>query len=364
MLSVLMHFNVMYKIMTTQQIIRLGFTHADIRRARSCCVRRLSRGVYSVRHVCTVEDHRRLWASIDEGTHSEFTEHGDIRDQIEELDAAVMARCEVRFQKQAQQKQGQQERQGETGTSSESTADTRTSSATPPAEVFSHISAALIHGLPIAYPVTHQVEVVRPGVNRRFKSIHVRGVTIPKQHRQGVRGTEVTTLERTLIDVARTYNPDISVSMFDNALHRGLTTREKILATLAQCLETRNTKKVQLALDLADARRESPAESIAAVRFFQHGFVGFVPQIVFDATSLRRRIRVDFCHKAARLIVEIDGLGKLYLGSGVPRDELERERRREQWLRDQGWRVIRISWKELFTEAKFEEIRRILMSTR
>nr|WP_232488064.1 DUF559 domain-containing protein [Brevibacterium antiquum] len=115
---------------------------------------------------------------------------------------------------------------------------------------------------------------------------------------------------------------------------------------------------------MADARRESPAESIAAVRFFQHGFVGFVPQIVFDATSLRRQIRVDFCHKAARLIVEIDGLGKLYLGSEVPRAELERERRRDQWLRDQGWRVIRISWKELFTEAKFEEIRRILMGTR
>lgn len=354
-----MQFNNMYKIMTTQQIIRLGFTHADIRRARSCCVRRLSRGVYSVRHVCTVEGHRRLWASIIEGTHSEFTEHGDLRDQIEELDAAVMARCEVRFQKQSQEA-----RQEETNTANGSDTATRTSPASPPAEVFSHISAALIHGLPIAYPVTHQVEVVRPGVNRRFKSIHVRGVTIPKHHRQRVRGTEVTTLERTLIDVARTYNPDISVSMLDDALHRGLTTREKILATLAQCLETRNTKKVHLALELADARRESPAESIAAVRFFQHGFVGFVPQVEFDAPSLRRKIRVDFCHKAARLIVEIDGLGKLYLGSGVPRDELERERRREQWLRDQGWRVIRVTWKELFTEAKFEEIRRALVSAR
>ncbi|HCG56661.1 MAG TPA: DUF559 domain-containing protein [Brevibacterium sp.] len=349
----------MYKIMTTRQIIRLGFTHADIRRVRSCCVRRLSRGVYSVRHVCAEEDHRRLWASIDEGTHSEFTEHGDIRDEIAELDAAVMARCEVRFQTQ-----GQQERRAESDAAAGSSASMRTSSASPPPEVFSHISAALIHGLPIAYPVTHQVEVVRPGVNRRFKSIHVSGVTIPKHHRQGVRGTEVTTLERTLIDVARTYNPDISVSMLDNALRRGLTTREKILVTLAQCVETRNTKKVHRALDLADARRESPAESIAAVRFFQHGFVGFVPQVEFDVTSQRAKVRVDFCHRAARLIVEIDGIGKLYLGSGVPREELERERRREQGLRDQGWRVIRISWKELFKESKFEEIRRVLMGTK
>lgn len=285
----------------------------------------------------------------------------DIRDEIEELEAAVMARCEVRFQKQERQKLRK-----EAGSSPEATTAAQSSSpsASSPAEVFSHISAALIHGLPIAYPVTHQVEVVRPGVNRRFKSIHVRGGTIPRHHRQAVRGTEVTTLERTLIDVARTYNPDISVSMFDDALRRGLTTREKILQTLAQCLEIRNTKKVSLALDLADGRRESPAESIAAVRFFQHGFAGFVPQVEFDAAALRTKVRVDFCHEAARLIVEIDGIGKLYLGSGVPRDELERERRREQWLRDRDWRVVRISWKELFTETRFEEIRRILMGAR
>ncbi|MDN6603241.1 MAG: hypothetical protein L0L30_04190, partial [Brevibacterium sp.] len=118
--------------MTTQQIIRLGFTHNDIRRARSCCVRRLSRGVYSVRHVCTVEGHRRLWASIAEGTHAEFTMHGDIRDEIAELDAAVMARCEVRFQKQ-----GQLDRATESDAVTGAAASDKSSPASPPAEVFS-----------------------------------------------------------------------------------------------------------------------------------------------------------------------------------------------------------------------------------
>lgn len=127
-----------------------------------------------------MEGHRRLWASIVEGTHSEFTQHGDIRDEIEDLDAAVMARCEVRFQKQ-----GRQKLQKDAAGSRDATTAAQSSSppASPSAEVFSHISAALIHGLPIAYPVTHQVEVVRPGVNRRFKSIHVRGGTIPRHHR-------------------------------------------------------------------------------------------------------------------------------------------------------------------------------------
>src|SRR5699024_198187 len=82
---------------------------------------------------------------------------------------------------------------------------------------------ALMHSLPIAYPVTHQVEVVRPGDNRRFEAINVRGNRIPRAHRTVIGGVEVTTLERTIIDVARSYNLDIAVAMLDDALHRGLT---------------------------------------------------------------------------------------------------------------------------------------------
>lgn len=335
-----MHFEYMYKVLSTQDIKRLGFNHNDIKRARACCLRRLSRGEYLVKRVCSQPSHRPLWASIQENVHNEFTEHDDNRDRVEELHASVMARYEKKNQEAADP----------------------AASASP--EVFSHISAALIHGLPIAYPVTHQVEVVRSGINRRFKSIHVRGGSIPREHRGLIGGTEVTSLERTLIDVARSYNLDISVAMIDDALHRELTTKPKIISTLAQCIEKRNSKQVRLALDLADSRRESPAESIAAVRFFQHGITGMEPQTTFSDDSLHSATRVDFCHQGARLIVEVDGLGKLYLGSGVPRTELEKERRREQWLRDRDWRIVRLSWKELFEEAKFDQIRTLVHSVR
>lgn len=332
-----MQFECMYKLLNTEELNRLGFRHSDIRRARSCCLRRLSRGVYLVKHVCDLDSHRPLWASIDEGVHEPFVEHGDERDKIEDLSASLFAHYAQR-------------------------SDRRTDPAKPdpPAEVISHVSAALMHNLPIAYPVTHQIEVVRPGTNRKFKSIHVRGNCVPPNHRMRLGGAEVTTLERTIIDVARSYNLDISVAMLDDALRRGLTTKASIRDTLHQCLEKRNISQVHRAIDLADHRRESPAESIAAVRFFQHGISGMEPQVTFRTESLRRDIRVDFRHARARLIVEIDGLGKLYLGSGVPRKELEEERRREQWLRDRGWRVIRISWKELFHEAKFDEIRQAI----
>ncbi|RBP63663.1 very-short-patch-repair endonuclease [Brevibacterium sanguinis] len=340
----------MYRILTTQDLTRLGFTSEEIRRARRCCLLRLSRGVYVARHVCTIHSHRPLWASIEENAHDEFTRYGDIRDQTEALHAAVMARCELKFRRR-------QDSAGDHRSSGYAAAPGQRSEEKP--EIFSHVSAALIHGLPIAYPVTHQVEVFRPGVDRRFKSIHVRSSTVPKKHQVRVMGARVTTLERTLIDVARSYSLDISVAMLDSALHRNLTTLDRITTTLSECAEKRNTKRVRLALDLADGRRESPAESIAAVRFYQHGLSGLDPQVVLGSESFS--VRVDFCHRSARLIVEVDGIGKLYLGSGVPREELEKERRREHWLREHGYRVIRITWKELFQERKFQEIKQVLM---
>ena len=358
----------MYRILTTQELNRLGFTHEDIRFARTCCLLRLSRGVYVARRVCTVERHRPLWAGIAERTHDELVEHGDNRDAINELSAKVMARRELQFQRRnartaSANESGDSGAVGSGDSGAEETTDhgNREAQSGVDVEVVSHISAALVHGLPVAYPVTHQVEVVRPGVNRRYPSLHVRGTTIPAAHCQRVGGMRVTTLERTLVDVARTYSLEISVAMIDDALRRSLTTLERIRAVVAQAVEKRNTKRVERALDLADGRRESPGESIAAVRFYQHGIVGMVPQVTFRTERQRPDIRVDFCHKGARLIVEIDGIGKLYLGSGVPREELEKERRREQWLRERGWRLIRISWKELFEEAKFNEIKHAVM---
>src|SRR5699024_10413641 len=142
------------------------------------------------------------------------------------------------------------------------------------------------------------------------------------------------------------------------ALHRGLTTEAKVLETLAQCMEKRNITKVRSAIDLGDARRESPAEAIAAVRFFQHGITGMEPQITFRAESLLSDVRVDFCHRQARLSGAMEGLGKICRGAGGAGKGLERERHRGQWLRERVWRVIRISGKELSQEAKFKEIKR------
>src|SRR5699024_2301773 len=109
---------------------------------------------------CDQDCHRPLWASIGEKVHGVFVEHGDIRDQVARPKASVLARYELR-----------------------SDQITAAAKPHPPAEVFSHISAALMHSLPIAYPVTHQVEVVRTAGHCRFEAIKDRGKRIPRAHR-------------------------------------------------------------------------------------------------------------------------------------------------------------------------------------
>ncbi|WP_333619049.1 acyl-CoA dehydrogenase family protein, partial [Dietzia sp.] len=111
-------------------------------------------------------------------------------------------------------------------------------------EVVSHISAALVHGLPVAYPVTHQVEVVRPGVNRRYPSLHVRGTTIPAAHWQRVGGMRLTTLERTLVDVARTYTRHVADLYVDG--HDAIAEVCHAKNTSVECAEWVADKALQL----------------------------------------------------------------------------------------------------------------------
>jgi very-short-patch-repair endonuclease len=49
--------------------------------------------------------------------------------------------------------------------------------------------------------------------------------------------------------------------------------------------------------------------------------------------------RVDFCWPLARLVLEVDGRQK-YRNA----DDLFSEKRREDWLRGQGYLVVRATW--------------------
>lgn len=328
----------MYAYVTAARLLRMGFSREEVRRALRCCLRRVARGRYVTEFVCADPTHSQLWESIKNGSSSDFVRFGDIRDGVERLKVLIRARAEDLQERRLRQR-------------------------TPlGGEVFSHLSAALIHQLPVSTLNEPRVEVARPSVSRTYSNLRVRRRAIPQAQMVQVGIYSVTTLERTLIDVARDYSLGVSVPMLDQALRNGSTTLEAIGSAVGDCAEISGARSVETAIELADGRRESVAESICAVRFFEFGIVGFIPQVnVFD--DARNWLgRVDFCHDKAKVIVEVDGMGKYSLGSGDPSREIEKEKLRESALSAAGYRVIRLTWRQLFRSELFRHILNVTAS--
>lgn len=322
----------MYAFITAARLIRLGFTREEVRRALRCCLRRVARGRYVTEFVCTDPAHSRLWESIKSGSSNDFVHFGDIRDRVERLKVLIRARAEHLQECQLKQRAP---RGGET---------------------FSHLSAALIHELPVSVINERRAEVTRPTVSRTYTNLRVRRRAIPQTQKVKIGIYPVTSLERTLIDVARDSPLHVSVPMLDHVLRCDSTNLAEIRSAVSACAEVEGGRSVEDALKLADGRRESVAESVCAVRFFEFGIVGFVPQVnIFDDAGSWLG-RVDFCHEKAKVIVEVDGMGKYGLGSGDPKWEIEKEKLRESALSAAGYLVIRLTWRQLFRSELFNHI--------
>lgn len=326
----------MYQVFDTASLLRLGYSEREVRRAADCCLERVARGRFAVRRRCEDERHRRIWESIDHEDVSLLELQNDFRDIFERLKILIRARAnKINSMKQVV-------------------------SGNLRSEVFSHISAALLWELEVSRPVDERVEVMRPGISRRHTNLIVRRRKLPPEHVDRIGDVFVTSLARTLIDIARDYSLDVSVPMLDNALRRDLVTNWELLDVVDTANEVRNRNRVITAIDLMDPLRESPAESMVAVRFFENQILGFVPQGDVRDAQGRFVARVDFLHQQAMLIVEFDGRAKYFLNDRDHRAAFDRERERERQLRELGYHVVRIFWKDLFRQQRFTELARLV----
>lgn len=326
----------MYRVITTAELLRSGVSKREIARAVKCCLRRVARGRHVSMGVCSDEAHLVIWQAVQEKYAEALPEFGNSRDREERIKVLIRARAE----KIAQAIMA-------------SELDERH-------ETFSHLSAAVIHGLPVVDRPFERVEVYRATVPQKHRHLQVRHAKLPGRHVTVVGIYRVTTIERTLIDVALTHATTSAVAMLDHALHHGLTTVGELDSMVEDRREARGQARVRTALDLMDARRESPGESVVAVRFFEHGIDGFVPQVEFRDRFGEVRVRVDFCHEASKTIVEFDGLEKYLMDLARTRVAIEDEKVRDAWLAARGYRVIHLVWRDLYSARAFEEIKRIV----
>ncbi len=150
--------------------------------------------------------------------------------------------------------------------------------------------------------------------------------------------------------------------MIDHALRHRMTTLSVLEDRLAARGPRPGAVRTRTAIALADGARESPAESVCAVRFHEHGLTGFVPQVIVRDRAGRVIARTDFLDEEAHAIVEVNGALK-YAGRDGG-SAFERERRRDYALRNAGFRVFQLTWSDLFSYQPFLAIKRYIANQR
>ena len=81
-----------------------------------------------------------------------------------------------------------------------------------------------------------------------------------------------------------------------------------------------------------------------------------MPQATFGTKDDGFIARVDFLHRGAKIIVEVNGEIK-YTDGETGAARARRERRQDYQLRNLGYRVYQLTWADLFSPSTFHDIK-------
>ena len=213
--------------------------------------------------------------------------------------------------------------------------------------VVSHASAAVVRGLPLWAVRLDRVHATRDRSSgaRRSGILHLHAAALEPDEVVLVDGLLVTSVARTLADLARQLAFEAALVPTDAALHRGLVTQDHLAAALERGAHRRNNAAARRVVAFADGRAESPGETRSRVAI-RRGVAD--TDVAVPGHRHADRLRVG----GARDLGEFDGKVKYgrYLRPGqTPGDAVFAEKRREDALRDHGLEVVRWVWDELDT---------------
>ncbi|MDR6989715.1 very-short-patch-repair endonuclease [Paenarthrobacter nitroguajacolicus] len=226
--------------------------------------------------------------------------------------------------------------------------------------VYSHLSAARLHGL-FLWGVEDKVHILhqaRPSADRWGKDVRGHTGHFTEGDVVVVDGLRATTLERTVFDCVRMLSYPKALVIIDHSLRMGADI--SALAERAAASDgKRGVRTLRKALENADPRSESAGETLT--RELMQRLRIKPPQPQFEVQSRLGRHRMDFAWEEEKLALEFDGRTK-YFDFKPTGEVIYQERRREKALVEEGWRFIRVEWKDLFQERAFKE--RILRAFR
>lgn len=191
--------------------------------------------------------------------------------------------------------------------------------------VASHYSAAVALGLPVHRPDWRTVHVMRttPGHGQ-----HRSGLSIHKQV-----GEHSTLVPALAIAQTGLLSVESGLMAYDAGLRSGSVTADELAAVTDELQGRVGYRRLPVILRLGDGLRESPLESRTALTFDRWGY-RLVAQFEVPGTHYRADARVE----DTNLLIETDGSGKYDQPS-----TLLGEKAREDDLRAEGWRIIRVT---------------------
>ena len=219
-----------------------------------------------------------------------------------------------------------------------------------PGTVFSHLSAAILWGLPVVgggLAVPHSVMPVTRG-GRSMNGLHRHAIGQPFAVTR-IGGLNVTDLAHTAIHIAAGYPPEVSVPVLDALLGipAGPVPRDQLRELSAQVPGSSGSARCTWAIEFADGDSGSPGESLSRVGIHRLGLPRPVLQTCFDDASGLIGV-VDFWWPDRRVIGEFDGVGKYlreeFTGGRSVAEVVLDEKRRENRLRALDTTVARWDW--------------------
>jgi predicted transcriptional regulator of viral defense system len=229
-----------------------------------------------------------------------------------------------------------------------------------PDRVISHQSAAVIHGLPTIGALSHRVDTLAPDSDRHHAStslIEHRTRVQPDTHI--VDGVHVTSLARTLVDLASTTTLLVATVAIDAALRSQRVGREELFDELARVSPRYGYRKAAFAISFADARSANPGETLSRVRMHQLGFEA--PDLQVHVSTSDGEYDVDFGWESVPAFGEFDGVEKYVreemLNGESTAQAVLREKRREDAIRRTTQRTFaRWGWADAWSSARLMRI--------
>jgi len=215
--------------------------------------------------------------------------------------------------------------------------------------VFSHRSAAVLHGIPfLGEPPPRPCTTVPPGASKSSGSVERRRreldtddvVELPD-------GTRVTSPTRTAMDLAAGGSSLGGIIAFSHVRRFHGVDRARIDARLVRAGVIPGVRAARVALRRSTADSESALETLVVVRCEDLGFEPPAQQLPIVGVD-GRAYRIDFAWDGGRILLESDGRGKYadpaLLRERTTEEVIWAERLRENAIRPSCERFLRATW--------------------